>query len=377
MHVKNIVLILMGLCLSASCNSSTPGALPDDFDEYIRGMMEEHKLPGLAVAVVRDDAVVYSRGFGVRKLGESDPVNEHTLFQAASITKTFTAALMGMLKDQGKIAWDDPVNKYIGDFRLMDDFVTDKLTIRDVLAMRTGIVDGDGLKARDKKELIPLLSSRPLSDAFRIEQTSWNLSYTLAGYLEEIIYGGPWEEIIRDMIFVPLGLTETFTDNDSGLRSTENIATPHLVRNREIVSADWADFGVYAPADCLVTNVSDLSKWLRFLLNRGTIENNSLLESKTLDELWRPQMIVGEFFENIFNPGTNFMTFGLGWFVSDYRGFKVMEMGGSAPGTSTLLALIPSKGIGLAIQTNLNFAFDALVGMKFRIFDSFLRKVSH
>ena len=123
MHVKNIVLILVGICLSAACVSSTPSSLPDDFDEYILGMMEEHKLPGLAVAVVLDDVVVYTRGFGVRKLGESDPVNEHTLFQAASITKTFTAALMGMLKDQGKITWDDPVKKHIEDFRLMDDFL--------------------------------------------------------------------------------------------------------------------------------------------------------------------------------------------------------------------------------------------------------------
>lgn len=370
--MRNLIISYTVLSLLSIGSVAAQNVIPKNFDSLISNIMKENKLPGLSIAIIKGDSIVFAKGFGVRKICESDPVNQHTLFQAASITKTFTATVMGILVEQGKINWDDPVKKYITDFKLIENYVTERLTIRDLLAMRAGVIAGDTIQANNRKELIYLLRKQPLSDSFRIVQTSWNLMYTIAGYIEEIIYRSTWEEIVQNEIFVPLEMKDTYTNIQHSLRFTNNIAVPHLIKNERIMPTNWADFELYAPAECIVTNILDLSKWVRLLLNQGKYDNTSIIKSETLNQIQNPQMIVGDFFKSIFNPTTNFMTFGLGWLVSDYKGNKVIEMGGSAPGTSNLIAMIPSENIGIVIQTNLDFAFAPLVQIKFHVFDHFL-----
>jgi CubicO group peptidase (beta-lactamase class C family) len=343
-----------------------------DFDSFIKNLVDENQLPGLAIAIIKDDSLIFIKGYGVRKIGHSEPVNEHTLFQAASLTKTFTATLMGMLVDQGKVNWDDPVKKYISDFKLTEDYVTDNLTIRDLLAMRAGILGGDTLQAQNQRDLIKKLKFQPLDNSFRISQTSWNLMYTLAGFIEELFYNKPWEQIVKKTILVPLDMKETFTNNFSAQSSTRNLAVPHLIKDGQVIPTEWSDFGLYNPAESFVTNVHDLAKWIKLLLNQGKLGNTFIIKSEILEEMQNPQMVIGDFFKNIFNPTTNFMTFGLGWMISDYKSNKVIEMGGAAPGTSNIIAMIPSEQIGVVIQTNMNFAFKSLVRIKFHIFDSLL-----
>lgn len=374
--MKNFKIFLTILLIFNSSYVTAQNVLPDDFDSFVNKIMKENNLPGLAIAIIENDSLVFIKGYGVRKISESDPIDEHTLFQAASLTKTFTATLMGILVDQGKIAWDDPVKKYIKNFELKENYVTERLTIRDVLSARAGIIGGDTIQANDRRELIGLLKKQPLSDSFRIAQTSFNLMYAIAGYIEEIIYEKPWEEIVKNTILDPLGMEETYTDNASAINSTNNVAIPHLIEDGKVVPTAWGDYELYAPAASIVTNVLDLSKWMKLLLNNGSLENKTIIRDKTLNQIQSPQILVSDFFKNICNPFTNFITFGFGWFISDYKGNKVIEMEGAVPGTSNLLVLVPSARMGLAIQTNCDFAFKSLLPIKFYLFDYFLSKKS-
>ncbi len=364
--------LLLFLLISVSFKGLAQDAVPEDFDERIIKVMQEDRLPGLAIAVVRNDSLVFLKGYGVRELDTSESVDAHTLFQAASLTKTFTAALMGMLVDQGRVAWDDPVKKYIENLKLQDDYVTENLTIRDILSVRSGIRDGDALQAADRKELIGRLQNRSSLNSFRSAQTSFNLMYTIAGYIAETLYEKPWEQIIEETILDPLGMTETFTDNASAFRSTNNIAAAHILEGRETVPRKWGDYALFAPAAGLVTNVTDLAKWIRFLLNKGTWKGSSILSEKVLDQMHTPQMMVGEFFRSVCNPHANFMTFGFGWFISDYKGRKLIEMEGAAAGATNVLVLVPSENIGFVIQTNRDFAFKSLLSVKFYLLDFML-----
>jgi CubicO group peptidase (beta-lactamase class C family) len=282
-----------------------------NIDSYIKKVIQDNQLPGLAIAIVEGDSIVFAKGYGVRMIGDTDPMNEHTLFQNASITKSFTAILMGMLFDQGKINWDDPVKKHILNFTLKESYITENLTILDVLVMRTGIVEGDTLIASDRKELIQLLANQPISDGFRSSQTSWNLSYTMAGYIEEIIEQKLWVEILEKRLLEPLEMSETYLNIPTAQRSTNNLATPHIVSNNIIKPISWTDFELWAPSDALISNVMDLSKFIQLILYKGKYKDHTLINAQTLNYMIKPQIIAEDFFTDIFNPKTNFMAFGL------------------------------------------------------------------
>ena len=366
-YVVTIIFLLSGCFLNAQ------NLLEGDLDDFISTIIKQNKLPGLSIAIVMDDSIIYAKGFGVRKTGDPDPVNEHTLFEAASLTKTFTATLIGSLVDHGKINWTDPVIKYIPDFETSEPFVTQRLTIQDLLTLRSGLLDGDKLSGKSRMELIPQIKTLKISNSFRLSQTSYNLNYTLAGIVAEMVYGKSWEEIVKREILSPLKMNETFTDIQSALSSSKNIAYPHRINDGKVISIEWNDFGaIYSPAEGIVSNVVDLAKWIRLQLNRGTLENISIIKSETLDDIQNPQTLTLDQFKGYFNPQANIMAIGLGWLISDYKGLKVIQMGGLFPGTSNLITIIPSRKVGIVIQSNISHAFNSFVQINYKVFDDLI-----
>ena len=344
-----------------------------DLDNFIMSLINKNEIPGLSIAVVKEDSVIYAKGFGVRKSGEQDPVDEHTLYEAASLTKTFTATLAARLTEQGKINWTDPVIKHIPDFETSEPYVTKNLTIQDLLTLRSGFLEGDKLSGKSRTELIPQLKALKISDSFRLSQTSYNLNYALTGLIIEKITGQTWEEVVRSEILVPLKMNETFTDITTALSYSENIASPHRIIEGKITSIGWNDYGaIYIPAEGIISNVMDLAKWTRLQLNKGTFENTSILKSKTLDYMYSPQTITLTQFKDFFNPQANLMAIGSGWCISDYKGLKIIQMGGLFPGTSNLISIVPSKKIGIVIQSNMNPAFNSFILINYKIFDDLI-----
>ena len=372
--MKYIRILLSIFLVFIFTNVVAQDVLTIEIEALIKKTMNENNLPGLAISIVDHDSLIFAKGYGTRKIGETDPMDRHTLFQAASLTKTFTVTLMGILVDQGKVKWDDPVKEHITDFNLQEDYITDRLTIRDILSVRSGIINGDKIQATSREELISLLVNQPISNSFRLKQTSFNLNYSIAGYIEEIIYNKSWEDIIKNTLFDPLEMNESFTNNSMAINYTKNISIPHLFKQGEIIPTSWDNYELFAPAACIVTNVMDLAKWMKLLLNNGELGDVKIIKDETLKQIQSSQIIVNGLFKNICNPSTNFMTFGLGWFISDYKGNKIIEMEGAVPGTSNIMALIPSIELGLVIHTNSNFAFKSLLPIKFSIFEHFISK---
>jgi len=357
-----ILLLLLNFCL---LNSQK---LPkNELDNFIANTIGQNQIPGLSIAIVIEDSVIYAKGFGIRKLGESDPVDAHTLYETASLTKSFTATLIGMLVDQGKINWADPVTKYIPAFEANDPFVTQILTIQDLLTLRSGFLNGDILSGANRMELIPQIRNLKISNSFRLSQTSFNLNYTLAGIIAEIIEEKGWEEMIKSQILSPLKMNETYTDIPSVSSSSKNISTPHGTENGKTTPLQFQDFGIYRPAEGIYSNVIDLAKWIKLQLNNGTVEKRLIINSETLASLQKPQNIAIDVFKNLFNPEANFMTVGMGWFISDYQGLKIIQMGGLSEGTSNLITMVPSKKIGIIIQANKSGAFDSFVKINYKV----------
>lgn len=370
--MRTNILLTFIVFLFCSCLSIAQKIQYHDLDLVINKIMMEKKLPGLAIAIVKDDSIIFAKGYGVRKIGESAPIDEHTLFQAASITKSFTATLLGILVDRGKIKWDDPVKKYIPGFETSEPFVTKILTIQDLVSIRSGFLEGDTLHGTSRMDLIPQIKNLKISDLFRISQTSYNLNFTLAGLIAEIIEGKSWEAIIKNELFIPLKMKETYTDIPSALDATKNVSTPYYNDEGKILPTEWEETGIYGPADAIITNVMDLGNYVKMYLHNGLFENKSIVNSETLAEIQTPKIVTADFIRQFFNPKANSMTFGSGWAISDYKGNKIVQMAGMISGSTTLISLIPSVNTGIVIQTNIAGAVEAFVPINYKIFDDLL-----
>ncbi len=171
-------------------------------------------------------------------------------------------------------------------------------------------------------------------------------------------------------------MNETFTDISSAFDASSNISVPHLIRNDNVIPLEWSDVSLVSPAGGIISNVTDISEFIRLMLNEGILNNEEIIDNATISSMFVPQVVVGNSFKNIFNPEADLMSFGLGWFLSEYKGYKVVEMEGSLPGTSSLMALVPEGGIGMVILANMNFAFTSLVPLKFHVLDYFI-SVNH
>jgi CubicO group peptidase (beta-lactamase class C family) len=229
--------------------------------------MRTFEVPGLAVAVVKDGEVVLTRGYGVRRAGEPAPVDAHTLFGIASNTKAFTAAALGILVDEGKIAWDDPVTKHLPWFQMYDPYVTREMTVRDLLCHRSGL----GLGAGDllfwppstfsREEIVQRLRFIKPAHGFRSKFAYSNLMFVAAGQVVAAVTGSSWENFVKQRIFGPLGMKSTQT-SVKVFHPGDNVATPHSKVEGHLQAIPYTDIDNSGPAGAINSNVSDMSRWV-------------------------------------------------------------------------------------------------------------------
>ena len=375
--MKTKILFAFIALIFCNCFSNGQKIPSQNLDLVINKTMQENKLPGLAISVVKNDSIILAKGYGVRKLEESAPVNEHTLFQVASITKSFTSTLLGILVDRGKIKWTDPIIKYIPGFETSDPFVTQSLTIQDLLSLRSGLLGAETLNGSSRTDLIPQIKSLKISNSFRIIQTSYNLNVTLAGLIAEIIEGKSWETLVTNELIVPLEMKETYTDIPSALSATKNVSTPYtLDKEKKVVPTEWAETGIYGPADAIISSVFDLSNYMKLYLNNGIFKNKTIINSTILNQIQTPQIIT-ESYKDYFNPKANLLAFGSGCVISDYKGIKIIQMAGMISGSTSLITLIPSEKTGIAILTNEAGAYGAFHPIIYEIIDNLLTSKGH
>jgi CubicO group peptidase (beta-lactamase class C family) len=346
-------------------------------DAYVEQAMRDWHVPGMAIAVVKDDSVVYMRGFGTRTLGRDEPVDEHTSFAIASTTKAFTATAIAMLVDEGKVRWDDPVSLHIPGFRIdADPGLAGELTVRDLLSHRTGIPGSDVLWYASGSGSEDILRRLRYVRPFASPRTRYqynNNAYMLAGMVVEHASGMPWAEFVRTRILQPLGMDETLT-GFAGLDARGNVATPHLEVRDTVRPIRYRDFDNIGPAGSINSSVYDMSRWIRAQLAGGARPDGERLVSEMQHrEMLTPQFLIpqSQFYPAARLARPNFTAYGLGWFVQDYRGRKVAMHTGSIDGMSALLALVPEERLGMVVYLNLDHA-ELRHALMYRVLDAYL-----
>ena len=376
MRLRKFICLIVQLLLIAAVaqvSFAQNGSL-NGFDDYVNKAMKEWEVPGIAVAIIKGDQIVLAKGYGVRKLGDPTPVDERTLFAIGSSSKAFTAASVAMLVDGGKVKWDDPVTKYLPEFEMYDPYVTRELTVRDLLTHRSGLQRGDFLwygTELDRDEI--LKRTRYLKPSWSLRSTFGyqNLMYLAAGQLVSRVSGKTWDEFIRERFFVPLGMTASSTSINE-LKTANNVATPHSKIEDKVTVIPWRNIDNIAPAGSINSNVVEMAQWVRLQLGEGTYQGQKLFGAAQAKEMHAAQTVIR--FEppySMFYPEAHFLNYGLGWFLSDYRGRKVVEHGGAIDGMRAQVAMIPEEKLGLVVLSNMNGS-GLPTALMYRIFDSFL-----
>ncbi|MEZ4585731.1 MAG: serine hydrolase [Gemmatimonadales bacterium] len=334
------------------------GAQPaTDFERYVRAGMEAWEVPGLAVAVVRGDEITFMGGFGLRELGKPDRVDVHTRFAIGSITKTFTATLVGMLADDGLLDIDRSVSEALPGFVLRDPYVTREVTLRDLLSHRTGVAGGDLLWASGdltRDEIVHRLRFLPQTWSLRSRFDYSNVMVIAAGQAVAAVSGRSWDEVVRQRLLGPLGMTESVT-SVRDLPAIRNVATPHDPASTGPIPVPWRNMDNTAASGGINSSIHDMARWVRFQLTNGVWDGRPLVSRGYVDEMRRPQTLIRR--EGAWarmSPDAHFMAYGLGWIMSDHAGRLLLQHGGGIDGMSAMMGLMPEEGIGVVVLSNLN-----------------------
>lgn len=355
MKVRVVMLgLFLLLALQVVNAQQAPGA---EFEEYVNKAIKDWDVPGVAIAIVKDDKIVFAKGFGVRELNKPAPVDEHTLFAIGSSSKAFTAASIAMLVDEGKLKWDDPATKYLPGFQLFDPYSTRELTVSDLLSHRSGLSRGDMIwyaSEYDRNEILRRVRYLKPSWSLRSRFGYQNIMFLAAGQIIPSVTGKSWDDFIRERIFTPLGMKSTSVSIKAFAGST-NVATPHSRLDDKVQAVAWRNIDNIAPAGSINSNVEDMAQWVRLQLGGGVYQEKRLVSAAAIKEMHTPQTIIRlEGTQAILYPEAHFLSYGLGWFLSDYRGRKIVEHGGAIDGMRAEVAMIPEEKLGLVILTNLH-----------------------
>lgn len=371
-----LVLILLPIAVPRGSLAQTPAPPLTDFDAYVAQAAEDWEAVGLAVAVVKDGELVFAKGYGVRDMEAAGAVGTGTRFSIGSTTKAMTAAALGMLVDEGRLDWDDPVIQYLPRFRLSDPWLTQEVTIRDLLTHRAGLGNADHLwyeVETDRVEILERFAEAPVAYSPRSSFIYQNIMYAAAGSVVEVVTGTPWADFVTQRIFEPLGMAGTRALL-SRVEGEPDVARPHHRVDGERVPIQNASVDPVDAAGSVWSSVSDMSIWLRFLLAGGvTADGDRLLEEATVEELFAPQTLVpaDQFYPTARLTHPNWTSYGLGWFQHDYRGHKLDFHTGSIDGMVAIAGLIRDEDLGVYVLGNLDHV-EVRHALMYRVLDLYL-----
>jgi CubicO group peptidase (beta-lactamase class C family) len=369
------------LCVVAAIaiRAAAPPPPPPDLDQWVARAMKTFDVPGIGLAIVKDDGVVLAKGYGVRKLGEPAPVDGRTLFGIASNTKAFTATALGLLVEEHKIEWDAPVVRYLPAFAMWEPFVTHELTVRDLLVHRSGLGLGAGdllwwpESTYDRKEIARRLRYIQPATSFRSAYAYDNVLYLVAGELIETISGQTWENFVSSRILAKVGMTGTNVRH-SAASAGGNVAATHARIDGTVRPIAPFESDNTNPAGGINSSAEDMAKWLRVQLSGGMLADGSRLFSaetaRQLTSIVTPIPFGGPPPE-LPMLQVNFQGYALGFGIRDYRGHKVVNHTGGLPGYVSRVAMIPDLNVGVAVLTNQESggAFDSIA---FHVLDHYL-----
>ncbi|MFZ2898021.1 MAG: serine hydrolase [Saprospiraceae bacterium] len=351
--MKNLLLLLLAIPnLLSSLHAQT--FHPDSLDRLIQRAMADFDLPGMAVGIVQNDSILFLKGYGTREVNKNLPVDENTLFGIGSISKSFTALTLGMLESEGKIGWDDPVTDHLPYFELYDPYVTEHFTIRDLLTHRSGLRDVSGgalwyHSDLSRTEVVRRLKYLEPVSGFREKPAYQNVMYVAASEVVPAVTGQSWDEFVTARVFNRLSMSRT-TSVSVVRESSKNLAIPHVWNERYEKAAVGQEAGDnLAPAGFIYSSAKDMTSYMRFLLNDGVWDGDTLIAAEAFAEIFKPQTlypIMGPPFHN------EFTSYGFGWWLTPKGSHKVIEHSGGIDGMSAYLFMIEDLNFGAVVLCN-------------------------
>ncbi len=349
-----------------------------DIDRLTVRVMKEFDVPGIAVAVIKDDRVVIMKGYGVRSIATGEKTDEKTLFAIASNTKAFTTAALGILIDEGKLTWDTKVTDIIPEFRLYNSYVTEDFAIRDLLTHRSGL----GLGAGDLMmwpdsamftvaDIIHNLRYLKQASPFRTRYDYDNLLYVVAGEVVARLSGMSWEEFVETRIMEPLGMSSS-SASFQRIKERSDIIDAHVAVDGRLQVVPKQERRLHNSSGGIYSNVSDLSKWVIMQLNNGRYgpdHEKHIFAEEVHREMWTPQTI-----KPLKSGGpyrSHFSAYGLGWDLTDINGYLQISHTGTHTGIVTRVTMLPELKLGIIVLTNQQ-STEAYNAVTYSIIDGYL-----
>ncbi|MCU0641745.1 MAG: serine hydrolase [Candidatus Margulisbacteria bacterium] len=324
------------------------------FEKYVKTEMPKWQVPGLAVAIVQGDKMIYSKGFGTKTAGKNDPVSAYTVFQIGSTSKAFTSALVAALVDEGQLKWDDKVLRHLPEFKMSDPWVNKEFLIEDLMAQRSGLPpysgDSQAVFGFSREHIRKSLAYIKPVSSFRSRFAYQNNLFLAAAEIVERKTGLSWEANIQNRIFAPLGMTSSSTGSQA-FATAENVTSLHLAEGDKVrvLPRNWRYNEwcyTYGPAGGINSNVVDMSKWLRLQLGGGAFEGIRVISQENLDFLHTPKVLALASTE-----GNSYYC--QGWIYRESAPYPIIWHNGGTTGCKTMVALVPQAGIGIVILSNL------------------------
>ncbi|MCK5464043.1 MAG: serine hydrolase, partial [Bacteroidales bacterium] len=362
--MKKINLISILILLLLSFGSKTNGQTYNldegftGFEKYIEQVMNDWNTPGIAVGIVIKDKLEYWKGFGYRDLENKLPVTSKTLFPIASNTKLFTAVAMGMLVEEGKLAWDEPISNYIPQIKFYNRELYNTVTLRDMLAHRTGISRHDLIWYKSdfsRKEIFDRLIYLEPAQPLRQSSLYNNLMYAAAGYCVEIITDKTWENFVQENIFNPLNMNSTFFTVEE-MEIQDDFAYPYYEEREtdELIKRPfYREFKGVGPAGSIISNIEDMSNWVITLMDQGNFRGKNVISADILNETLQPAIaypnteLETKGYDEILNS-----VYGMGRGIAIYKGHYFTRHGGSIGGFYSLVSMMPYDSIGVIVFVN-------------------------
>jgi CubicO group peptidase (beta-lactamase class C family) len=335
----------------------------ENYHQYIQDAMKSWDCPGTAIAVIRGEQVIHLGVHGWRDVENSLPMTEGTRFAMASCTKSFTAMSAALLVDEGRLEWDKPVREYMPEFILDDPYVTQHVTVRDMLSHRTGLPRHDFSAWRldlPRAEFIQRMRHFKFNLSFREKFQYNNLMYYAAGHLVEKIAGKKWEDFVQERIFDPLGMKASNFKPEPPEESQDTAKGYRVDRNTDgsAKGLTCMPFGLHTElspgaAGALFSTLADLIQWLKIHVNGGRVGDLQLVSPDNLKQMHLPQTIIPGGGINEVLMGNTIFAYGMGWFIEPYRGYTVISHGGNVEGHSLVIGFVPQEKVGIVALTNI------------------------
>lgn len=374
MKLKFVVSILIFLLASKTNAQEIPLFKGDSLERYIGQALDEWKIPGAAVYIVKDNKVLLQKGYGVCNWDTRSKVDEQTIFPIASISKTFTGTLFATLEAEGRVSLNDLVKKWLPNFSMKDKIYEQQITLTDILSHRSGwkTFQGDFINTESSlnySNMIQKFSQMPPAYPIRTRFGYSNFGFIIAGECVYNITKQNFNTYLKNRFLAPLGMNRTFV-SEIEIKNEKNIAFGHTIINDSIIVLPPDKIEPYSHGG-IFASISDLGIWVNALLNKGNGEGKNVIPENAISKMWLSNTIIGK--SRAADREMYFKTYGLGWEILQYQNKEVIQHNGAYSGALTSLTLVPSLQLGIVILTNQD-NHNLQETLKWQVIDAFLQK---